>query len=238
MQQIEVLRGPQGTLFGKNSVGGAVNITTVKPQPDLEAFTMVRPGNLNGLDTRGHAERSGRRGSPAEPRLVLHDAARRLRPRPDPGRATTATRTTWSSWAACVSLASDDLTFDLSGTWSKSHTNGQGGPCIVVREDGPVASLFPGLFPACRATSAFSWSSEVAGLSDIETAGTWGVLNYNIGNAGVFENLAIKAIGSWNHQTTRLRFDVDGTDQFVTLSLDRRPTSAQRLARPGAAGVR
>jgi iron complex outermembrane receptor protein len=85
-----------------------------------------------------------------------------------------------------------------------------------VREDGPVASLFPNLFPACRATSAFSWSAEAPGLSDIETAGTWGVLNYNIGNAGVFENLSLKAIGSWNHQTTRLTFDVDGTDQFVT----------------------
>jgi iron complex outermembrane receptor protein len=36
--QVEVLRGPQGTLFGKNASAGVVNITTQQPKPDFHAW--------------------------------------------------------------------------------------------------------------------------------------------------------------------------------------------------------
>jgi iron complex outermembrane recepter protein len=46
IQQIEVLKGPQGALYGRNATGGAINITTKQPTNDFEAY--VRGGYGNG----------------------------------------------------------------------------------------------------------------------------------------------------------------------------------------------
>ncbi|MEW5688294.1 MAG: TonB-dependent receptor [Pseudomonadota bacterium] len=47
VSRIEVLRGPQGTLYGKNTTAGAVNITTNQPTFDFEAKAEVSVGNLS-----------------------------------------------------------------------------------------------------------------------------------------------------------------------------------------------
>lgn len=47
LERVEVLRGPQGTLYGKNSTGGAVNLIAQKPGFEQEAYITLGVGNYN-----------------------------------------------------------------------------------------------------------------------------------------------------------------------------------------------
>jgi len=47
LERIEVLRGPQGTYFGRNALGGAINITTVKPNDDWFSQVDLGYGSFN-----------------------------------------------------------------------------------------------------------------------------------------------------------------------------------------------
>ncbi|MEJ6593184.1 MAG: TonB-dependent receptor [SAR86 cluster bacterium] len=55
LERVEILRGPQGTLFGKNVVGGAVSMITRKPNEVTKVVGEVTAGNFNALNVRGLA---------------------------------------------------------------------------------------------------------------------------------------------------------------------------------------
>lgn len=52
IEQIEVIRGPQGTLFGKNTTAGAFNITTTKPTQTPTAKVEMSVGNYNFIQAK------------------------------------------------------------------------------------------------------------------------------------------------------------------------------------------
>ena len=55
LERIEVLRGPQGTLYGKNTIGGAIKFVSRKPGQDFRANGSIAIGSYDQFELRGAA---------------------------------------------------------------------------------------------------------------------------------------------------------------------------------------
>jgi iron complex outermembrane receptor protein len=53
IERVEVLRGPQGTLFGRNTIGGAVSVTSRRPGDELAGEARLTIGKFNRMDFAG-----------------------------------------------------------------------------------------------------------------------------------------------------------------------------------------
>ena len=56
LERVEVLRGPQGTLFGKNTIGGAINMVSSKPRANAGGYAEVTVGNYDRVNFRGSVD--------------------------------------------------------------------------------------------------------------------------------------------------------------------------------------
>lgn len=69
LERVEVLRGPQGTLYGRNTTGGAINLISRKPSDAFEAMASMEYGSYNSLALEGAV------GGPITPELAYRASA-------------------------------------------------------------------------------------------------------------------------------------------------------------------
>lgn len=225
--RVEVLRGPQGTLYGRNTIGGAVNLITQKPGPDLAASLRVRYGNYDNVETR----------TVLNVPLLEEKAYARLSFRSH-GRDGY-----WDNLindedandakfiggrAALRFLPTDTLTIDLTGDFTIEHFNNVGGHCVYndtapahtgfLPNGVPFGSLnrFMNLPPIsfrdkCLASQGLDaddleYFSQVGGEMDLDTQGLSGTLTWDVS-----DRMTAKLISSWRRQENKTNTEHDYT---------------------------
>ena len=208
VQQIEVLRGPQGTLFGKNTVGGALNISTVRPHEEVEGSVLVRAGNFGMVNARGMLNLPI-----VEDRLLSRFAVSTDRSNGYVYNAfldeDLSGRDNLNFVGSLRYLALDDLTIDVTGSWSRSRSPGRGGQCKYIQPTG-LQGFVPDWPEECRRSRPYRVEANRQ-LVDTESYGAWGTAQWDVGSVGPIEELSFKSITSWREQNSRFRSDSDGT---------------------------
>lgn len=219
IQSVQVLRGPQGTLFGKNTTGGALVFTTNKPVDEFEGSVGVRVGNLDRLDadfvlnvpitdnlwTRLSGVSVTRDGFIEN----LFDGRKFM----DEDRQSLIWQTRWQ--------ASDSLVLDLNVNWAETDQTARPQKCVLVPEfDGWQAALFNelGITPATGKTLD-DFCAEAAADGDPRTVISDIGGDYEAENKGVSfvaeweinDNLSFKSITGWRYTEASQDDEIDHT---------------------------
>jgi iron complex outermembrane receptor protein len=207
---IEVLRGPQGTLFGKNTIGGAINITTIKPSTDAFSGSLEAGyGRFDRVRVRGTVN------IPLGDMLAVRLAGMRDR---DDGYSVNDfdgrrldNRDTWVGSGALRFTPTDNLTWDVSAMYSRDRNHGRGFQCVQLANS-PV--LGPAFTAACAATNANGIRharSDIFLKGYMDMFALSNTLAWDIGQVGVIDDLTIKAIGSYQWIKSQRVLDYDAT---------------------------
>lgn len=218
-ESIQILRGPQGTLFGKNSTGGAILVTTIAPEVNqFNGYVSTRLGNFGRRDAKVSANIPLNDSLAARVSLNSIHADGYLKNVHDGDMYGDEERL--AATGALDWQVSDTFNANLFGYWSKQKELGAGVNCLIVN---PGAQLQNFLVPAddrnpngasysdaCNKSASLAKDNKVDmdGPSRFEMTNTISALTLS----WELDDLTIKSISSFSFQDdVVVQDDVDAT---------------------------
>ena len=230
VERVEVMRGPQGTLYGRNTIGGAVNVISRKPSPVQEIDAMLRIGNLGLVESRGSLN------IPVIDELFATRLSFATRTRDGYMENTLSNDDgdddrLLSGRGSFLITPNEDLEILIAADFSRQYKNARGGQCrfsatadavtgTVVDPEGvgapqafgtliPAIPAFAGACAASGTTGDPEYSSNVNGEIDMDTQGLSSTLTYDLDNG-----MRFRSISSWR------RIEVERVQEFDFTAID------------------
>jgi iron complex outermembrane receptor protein len=221
LQSVQVLRGPQGTLFGKNTTGGALVFNTNRPSEVFEGSAGVKVGNYGTNDANLAVNVPINDRWMTRLSMVSKKSDGYIKNEIDGDDYVDADRLSaiWQlRW-----LPSDELTLDLNANWSKTAQKARPQKCKVLNPAGGWQSqLFDILYitpDTGRTYVDFCRDGENAGDGDPRTVQSDIGGDYNAETKGLSftadwelnDELSLKSITAWRNTEAAQDDELDHT---------------------------
>ncbi len=216
VDRIEVLRGPQGTLYGKNTIGGAIKYITKPLLPDPSANVRATIGSYRQADLRVSANLP--LGSDAVVARITAASlnrdgfGRNLRTdQPVSDKEILVARGTLGFYP------SEDLSIVLAADWMDDQS-GVRGAQMLVRTDNALAPAFPPPVPFNRfdpartlpLASRYDVRNGMPNVNDTEMKGASATVNWRIDDSWYF-----KYVFGWRRGETATNIDFDTLPNII-----------------------
>ncbi len=217
IERIEILRGPQGTLYGKNTVGGAINVVTRKPAQDLQGFVEVKTGRYNRFDVRANASLPLIEDVLAAKLAVSSKNADGFGKRPltgenpgDEGSDAVQGVLHWTPGNNLEALLTMDYT-RVKEQFSHHHTE-------AINTAAPLVALHNALLPPYDGryitSDPFTDLSTDSNFNDQKIWGASATINWEVGN------LTVKSITAYRNMNMVFGTDPDGSPERIIDEVD------------------